>query len=403
MKICFITPKNFPVPALKGGAVETLINDFIDENEVYKQMDVDVISIYDKDAFAESKKYKYTKFNYFRIRTGFLFKFLDLFGFNNVFMKKIINRLKALLYKSCIIEVMKRNEYDFVITEGGCYYEYKGIYKHFPKSKSIFHLHNVIDDTDFLSKHFGYFLVISNFTNSMLSKDKTISQDRVKLLYNGVRIENFNKPLSTREKKDTRDKYGIKENERVIIFCGRIIKEKGVKELLLAYKEIYNECNARLLIVGNPNFSAQKDSAFKRELHDIAKGLNDKIIFTGHVYNKELYKLYNIADVAVFPHMCNEAFGLTIIEAMASGVPIITTNDGAIPELVAGTQTIILEKEDNKKLIEDIKINIRKVLKQEDLRNYMIVTGKERARDFSIQNYYKNYVKILEEINAHKL
>ena len=82
MKICFIAPKNFPVPALKGGAVETLITDFIDENEKSKKVDVDVITIYDKEAFAQSKKYCNTNFLTFKFVTGFLFKILDFFLYN---------------------------------------------------------------------------------------------------------------------------------------------------------------------------------------------------------------------------------------------------------------------------------------------------------------------------------
>ena len=91
MKICMIAPKNFPVPALKGGAVETLITDFIDENEIHKKANVDVITIYNKDAIEESKKYKYTNFKCFKFRTGILFNILDFFNkIEFVFLKKLL-------------------------------------------------------------------------------------------------------------------------------------------------------------------------------------------------------------------------------------------------------------------------------------------------------------------------
>lgn len=399
MKICFIAPKNFPVPALKGGAVETLITDFIDENEKSKKVDVDVITIYDKEAFAQSKKYCNTNFLTFKFVTGFLFKILDFFKFKqDSFDTKSINKIKAILYEKRIAHVLKKKKYDFVITEGGHYWEYKSAYKYVPIEKSIFHIHNITEGNVFLERNYGNFIGTSKFINNKFVENKVISNERVHLLYNGVKIENFNKDVSLQEKKKLREKYGLKENEKTIIYCGRLVKGKGVKEVILAFKKIYRSCNAKLLIVGSPDFSIESNTDYRNELIETSKQLENYIIFTGHIYNKDLYRLYSIANIAVFPHNCDEAFGLAIVEAMSSGVPVITTNDGGIPEVIQDTDTIVLDK-NSPTLVKDIAGAILKIIDNDKVLVQMSNKGKQKARLFSTKRYYENYVAILNKLN----
>ena len=66
-KICLIIPNVFPVPAVKGGACEQLVTDFINENEKYKKLDITVISPFDEEAEQRSKIYNYTKFKYIQV------------------------------------------------------------------------------------------------------------------------------------------------------------------------------------------------------------------------------------------------------------------------------------------------------------------------------------------------
>lgn len=398
MKICFIAPKNFPVPALKGGAVETLITDFIDENEKYKKNTVDVITIYDKAALTQKEKYSFTNFITFKFTTGTFFRILSNFKFKqNSFGDKVVNKVKAILYENRITNFLKKNEYDFVITEGGHYWEYRKIYRHVAKEKSIFHIHNLVTGNMFLNENYQNFIGTSKFINEKFVENEVISSQRVHLLYNGIKIENFSKDVPLKEKEEIKKKYGLKKNEKIIIFCGRLVEGKGVKETILAFQKIYKKCNAKLLIVGSPDFSIGTNTQYKQELIEISNQLSDNIIFTGHIYNKELYKLYNISDLAVFPHNCDEAFGLTVVEAMASGIPIITTNDGAIPEVVQGTETIVLDKK-SQHLIDDIACSILKIINDNDFLKKMSITGKKRAKMFSTENYYKNFIKILENL-----
>lgn len=402
MKICIISPKGFPVPAIKGGAVETLITNFIDENEAQKKVLVDLVTIKEKSLNEIKEKYMCTRFvdvNLQNVLIGFLKKIES----KNNLIKRCRGKLENIIYNKNIIKTIKNNEYDFVIFEGGNPYNYAPVYKYIPKEKSILHVHGVSRGNAFWEKSFGYFLGISYFVNKQLTESKLILPNRAKLLYNCININDFQIKLSDDEKKIQREKFKIKPNEKVILFCGRTVKEKGVRELLLAYQMIKNKENTKLLIVGNSNFADEMAlSDYEKELRDIANKFKDRVVFTGHVYNRELYKIYNIADIAVFPHLCEEGFGLTLVEAMASGVPIITTNSGAIPELVSDKCSIILQKEGLNDLIKNIASSIEMLLDNDELRKTMGIAGIKIAEKFSSKNYYDNFIKILEELKNEK-
>ena len=403
MNICIISPKEFPVPAVKGGAVETLITNFIEENEKRPKIFIDVITIYDKNTLDLKKTYQYTHFIDVKLQEKMLVRFFKIFKMRNKLLEKCITKYKNIVYNNKIIRTIKKNKYDFIITEGGDVYSYAPIYKYIPKEKSILHVHGVSKGSDYLEKNYKYFLGISKFVNQKLCESNIILPERVKLLYNCININDFQKRLSDDEKKIQKEKLKIRSDEKVILFCGRTVKEKGVRELLLAYQMLKNNENTRLLIVGNSNFANEiAISDYEKELRDIAEKFKDKVIFTGHIYNRELYKIYNIADIAVFPHLCEEGFGLTLVEAMASGVPIITTNSGAIPELVSDKCSIILPKENLNDLIKNIASSIEMLLDNDELRKTMGLAGMKIAENFSSKNYYDNFIKILEELKNEK-
>ena len=119
IKICMIAPIGLPVPAIKGGAVETLITNLIDENETYKKMLIDVITIEDEIAIKENKKYVNTNFINVNFEKNFLMRIIrKLFKINKKFFDKFLNKLKNVIYNNEIKKVLKSNYYDFIITEG---------------------------------------------------------------------------------------------------------------------------------------------------------------------------------------------------------------------------------------------------------------------------------------------
>lgn len=402
MRICIISPKNFPVPALKGGAVETLITNFIEQNELDKKLEIEVVTRYDKECTEKIKNYKESHFKTVNFNNNIIYftlsKLQSVFKGKNHFLKKCVNKLEKEIYNRAIINTIKGKKIDFIITDGGNFFDYEWVYKKIDRRKSVLHIHGSTAGIPFLKENFEYFICISNFIVEKLLQDGIIKKENAKLLYNGVLLKNFNPKLSMIESQKLKQHYGIKNDEKVILFCGRTVEEKGVKELILAYKKIYNECKAKLMIAGNSNFANQIVTEYDKELMSISKSVNDNIIFTGHVPNDELYKIYSIADIAVFPSLCEEAFGLVLIEAMAMGIPIITTKSGAILEVVTQDCALVLNKEDKQMLISELAISMKQLLEDDELRNKMSQVGKERAKSFSMEQYYNNFVTILEEL-----
>jgi hypothetical protein len=145
-------------------------------------------------------------------------------------------------------------------------------------------------------------------------------------------------------------------NQKVIIFVGRLSEEKGIDKLLEAVK-LLNDIDVKVLIVGSLIMSANVVDSYQIRLHKLSEELCDKVIFTGYMAHNELPSLYSIADVAVLPSIWDEPAGLTMIEALACGTPLITTNSGGIPEYVSN-YAVVLDRDDN------LILNIAKEIEQ---------------------------------------
>lgn len=395
MNVCMIAPFYLPVPAVKGGAVEQLITEFIGQNEIKKEIKLDIITINDKEALVEQKKFKYTDFINVRINDCVFMNLINRKFSKNKYLYFLYKRIRKNIYNLAIIKAAREKKYDFIITEGGDYYYYSNAYKRIAFSKSILHIHGKNQANEFLNNNFKYFISVSNFINDKLKENGIIKENRTKILYNGVDFNKFNKKLSVDEKKKLKESLNIKNSDRIILFCGRTVEEKGVKELIEAFKLIKKD-NYKLIIIGNSGFADNLETEYEKNLKLSIKGYEDRIFILGHIDNKELYKYYNTSDVAVFPHKCEEAFGLTIVEAMMSEIPIITTNVGAIPEIVGDTGVIISLQEQN--FIKELSKQILELIENEQRRYELCIKAKERAKQYSVEAYYDNYIKILKEL-----
>ena len=124
--------------------------------------------------------------------------------------------------------------------------------------------------------------------------------------------------------------------------------------------------------------------------------MKDRIIFTGFIPNKELYKIHHISDVAVIPSIFEEPFGLTVIEAMASGLPLITSDAGAIPDIVDDKNAIIVKRDKN--FISNLSIALDRLACDKLLREEMGKHSEKLAQDYDTPNYYNNFCNILDNM-----
>ena len=123
---------------------------------------------------------------------------------------------------------------------------------------------------------------------------------------------------------------GVEIKKNQIVYVGRLSKEKGVETLIKAFKilsesSVYSEVkNLKLIIVG--------DGVDRQELEKLAEGLN--VEFVGQKLAHEVRRIMGESKVSVLPSEWWETFGLTVIESMKAGTPVVTSDLGALPEIV---------------------------------------------------------------------
>ena len=161
----------------------------------------------------------------------------------------------------------------------------------------------------------------------------------------------------------------------------------------MAFKKYCINLNAKLLIVGNAGFGKGKKSNYDDEVLNLAKGLEDKIIFTGFIHNSKLLDIHDLADVSVIPSMWDEPAGLVVVEAMASGIPIITTGSGGIVEYVNNKCSIIVKRDEN--VVDNIGEAILKLYYDKNLRNEMSIESRKKSREYMPNIYYKRFIEII--------
>lgn len=146
---------------------------------------------------------------------------------------------------------------------------------------------------------------------------------------NGILINNALKDVykkySSQRRNTVKNKYLISSQTQVVVFAGRLDEVKGISFLIEAFKKVLKtNPNTRLLIAGDGDFN---------KLLGIAKNYWTKISFTGKLNKKQLYELYNIADVGVVCSL-HEEFGYVAIEMMMHEVPLVVTDTGGLSEIV---------------------------------------------------------------------
>jgi glycosyltransferase involved in cell wall biosynthesis len=175
-----------------------------------------------------------------------------------------------------------------------------------------------------------------------------------------------------------------------LLCVGTIEPRKNLSRLLRAFQLLRanGRSAASLVIVGRKGWLY--DSIFAEIL---AAGLQDAVIFTGHVSDDDLSGLYSMARAFVYPSLY-EGFGLPCIEAMACGCPVVTSNRGALLE-VTGQAAVHADPED----VASIAAAIELALQDDSLRQTLIARGLERARIFTWDHYACEMMKAFEEIS----
>jgi glycosyltransferase involved in cell wall biosynthesis len=152
-----------------------------------------------------------------------------------------------------------------------------------------------------------------------------LPNDKLVMVPNGVNTQNYVNGAGN-GLKDFRSKFALQE-EKIVLFVGRLVYEKGIHILINAVPKILAKVNAKFIIVGS--------GYMKEQLLNIVRsmGLEHKVLFEGFLDEQSLLKLQQCADVSVVPSLF-EPFGIVALEAMAAKSPVVASDTGGLSEII---------------------------------------------------------------------
>jgi glycosyltransferase involved in cell wall biosynthesis len=160
-----------------------------------------------------------------------------------------------------------------------------------------------------------------------------VDRDKIEIIPNGIDQSEYN---NLPERGEFRRKYSISDDEKIILYLGRIHKIKGLDLLVKAFSDLVKELNNVRLVIAGPDDGFL--SPLKKQIGDLKIG--DKILFTGPLYERDKLMAYVDANVYVLPSVY-ETFPVTVLEAWSCSTPVIVTDHCGIADFVSKVGCVV--------------------------------------------------------------
>ena len=215
-------------------------------------------------------------------------------------------------------------------------------------------------------------------------KKMGVDKDKIEIVPNGIDLSEYD---NLPGKGEFRRKYSIGDDEKMVLYLGRLHKIKGIDLLVKAFSDLVKELDNVKLVIAGP------DDGFlpmlKKQIEDLKIG--DKILFTGPLYKRDKLEAYVDADVYVLPSVY-ETFPNTVLEACACGTPVIVTDRCGIADFVEKVGYVVEYDKDQ------LREAIFKVLNDEGLRRRFGEEGRKWVRkDFGWDKVVRKVEEIYED------
>ena len=388
-----------PNPAVRGGAVETLVDSLVEQNEESRQARLHVMSCYDPDAVAASKKFTESDYSY--IKFPFYVRTLDkviyhlakdvLRKTNSVSYRYILQRL--FFIRECG-KILDKGEFDLVVLEnhatllralkvGRNRERYRG--------KVIYHMHNEVRDTYGCSAELGecrFIAGVSDYVNRVISSSNPdiVKPEQLRVLRNRVDSSVFERTRSDGSRWRAWERLGIADGEKMVLFTGRICPEKGVRELLQAFEKAALP-KTRLVVAGGYFFGSNLKTEYEENVRALAATLGDRVIFTGYVNHDLIPELYAACDIVAVPSVWEDPAPLAVVEAIEAGKRLVTTDSGGIPEYAQYGKAIVVKRGED--MVEEFALALENAVNDCD--------GVNVPAGWNREGYYEDFVSLLEE------
>lgn len=394
-KIAVITSGLLPMPAVRGGAIETLLQYLIDYNEEHPSFLYYIYSIYDENAAKLSEKYKFSNFVCVRINR-FFNKILFNFG-------RVIRRLGysdpnfQLLYIKKVCKKLKKENYDLILIESDNHFVLP--IKNVTTTPVVLYLHNdkLNNETKNSVQIFNScfkILVVSDYIKSRVLTIDSNCNNKVTTILNGIDVSMFSNKNKDNIRLEMRKKYNIESDAFVFLFTGRIEANKGVLELVKAFNMIKNK-KAKLFIIGGSFFSTNKKTNYVKMVENEI-GSNENVLVTGYVPYKDIPNYHFLSDCMVSPSMWEEPGSLVNQETFASGLPLISSYSGGTPEYTKNTKSILIQKDNN--FVNNLAVAMEKLIEDRELQQEMQKYALKASEYFNSERYCKDLVDYFERV-----
>jgi spore coat protein SA len=315
LKIALICTEKLPVPAVSGGAIQQYIQGILPY--LSKHHKITVFSV------ANPKLPNNEKINgvhYIRVSgnspaeyiNNVMDRLMDKYDLVHVFNRPLWVPLLTKKLKKSKISLSLHNEMFFS--------------EKIPYEKAV----KCIDSVEFIT-------TVSQFIADGIRKLYPIADKKLNVVYSGVDVEKYQPSWSDEgieNRNNLKLKLGIKE-EKIILYVSRLSPKKGSDIVLKAMNIVMESRNdVALVIVGSKWYGDNNEDQYTQSLNELAKTLKGPVVFTGFITPAEIAKYFNLGDVFICASQWEEPLARVHYEAMAAGLPIITTNRGGNAEVV---------------------------------------------------------------------
>ena len=392
-KIAFVMPWLLPMPPVRGGAVETLVDALLRENERDPRFEFTVFSLDDELARQEYPKYRHAEFVPIRVpkwqhTAAWFVKGVLAKAFHTGFPP-------GAAYLAAVMRALRGRSFDRVVVENQAPFAIP--IARMNVGPVDLHMHNVAilseqPRPDRVAEHCRRILCVSDYISDCCRSHLGNLPEKYRVLPNCTDVAMFSG--AKRFRGEMRRQLGVGEEDMVFVYAGRLCPEKGALELAEAFRRL-DLPEAKLMLVGSAWFDQNQTDEYQQKIREVIEPVRDRVLFTGYVKHDQMPKYYGLADAAVMPSIWDEPGSLALLEAQAAGLPVITTRSGGNGLNTCPQGAMLLERGEG--LTERLAQSMRTLADDAGLRERMGRAATEWSADRDETAYFKCFCAMMEE------